>query len=153
MLFNRFAKEARLVVEDAIEVARQRGAPTVEAEHMLLAIARSDSPAARALAEEGLDYDGLSDALSAETTRSLAAVGVAAGAPDFSPFIARPRFATSAKVALERALRAAVGRGDKHIGSRHVALGALRAPTGTVPRALECANVNRAALLTRLETL
>ena len=54
-----------------------------------------------------------------------------------------PRFAASAKLALERALKVALARKDNFIGVEHVVLAILRAPTGTVPRALECAGVDR----------
>ena len=37
-MFERFTKDAREVVNDAVEVARELGAPTVEAEHLLLAV-------------------------------------------------------------------------------------------------------------------
>jgi ATP-dependent Clp protease ATP-binding subunit ClpA len=146
MLFNRFAADARLVVEDAVEVAREFGASNVEAEHLLLAAARGDAPVARVLREAGLDFDGLAGALRDETARSLAAVGVNAEPVAFSPPVERPRFATSAKAALERALRAAVARRDRRIGSGHVVLGALEPARGTVARALECAGVDRLAL-------
>lgn len=148
-MFNRFTGEARMVVNDAVDIAADLRAPRVEAEHLLLAVTRGSGPVKQALAGAGLDYDGLLEALGAETTRSLAAVGVTAATPEFSPFVDRPKFATSAKLTLERALRVAVGRGDKRIGSAHIALGALRAPTGTVPRALE--SIDRAALITTIE--
>jgi ATP-dependent Clp protease ATP-binding subunit ClpA len=145
-MFNRFAKDARHTVGDAVEVAREVGSPTVEAEHLLLAVAREDSPTARALAAHGLDFEGLQAALERETERSLAAVGVAAQPGGFSPWMSGPRFGTSAKRALERALRAAEARGDRRIGSVHVALGVLKANVGTVPRALQIAEVDRQAL-------
>ncbi len=107
-MLNRFTKEARLVVGDSIQVARDLGAPTVEAEHLLLAVAAGDAPAATVMRDAGLDFDGLAAALVAETTRSLAAVGVSADAVHFSPFVESPRLATSAKLALERSLQ---GRG------------------------------------------
>jgi hypothetical protein len=69
----------------------------------------------------------------------------------FSPFVESPKLATSAKLVLERAVRAAAG--DKRITSRHVVLGALRAPTGTIPRALECAHVDRVELTTTISAL
>ena len=72
-----------------------------------------------------------------------------AATPRFSPFVGTPRFAASSKLALERALRVAVARKDNFIGAEHVVLAILRAPTGTVPRALECAGVDRVALLQR----
>ena len=152
-MFNRFTGEARMVVDDAVEIARDLGASNVEAEHLLLAITRGSGPVARALAAAGLDYDGLSAALVAETTRSLAAVGVSADAVFFSPYVDRPKLATSAKLVLERSLRVALAVDDKRISSKHIALGALRATTGTVPRALECAGVDRVALAETLSAL
>ena len=151
-MFNRFTKEARLVVGDSIEVARDLGAPSVEAEHLLLAVTKGGTPVARVLGDAGLDFDGLCAALNHEMARSLAAVGVTADeAPAFSPFVERPRLATSAKLVLERALRVALAHNDQHIGSRHITLGALRATTGTVPRALECAGVDRVELTKQVE--
>jgi ATP-dependent Clp protease ATP-binding subunit ClpA len=152
-MFNRFTKDARLIVGVSIQVARDLGAPSVEAEHLLLAVAKADAPVARVLSDAGLDFDGLAAALSAETARSLAAVGVTADALYFAPSVERPRLATSAKLALERSLKVAVARNDKHIGSEHITLGALRATTGTVPRALECAGVDRVELTQRIEAL
>jgi ATP-dependent Clp protease ATP-binding subunit ClpA len=152
-MLNRFTKEARLVVGDSVRIARDTGATTVEAEHLLLAVAKGDAPVARVLGDAGLDFDGLTAALHAETARSLAAVGVSADAPRFSPFVERPRLATSAKLVLERALKVAVAGSDKHIGSKHITLGALRATTGTVPRALQCAGVDRVELSLRVEAL
>ena len=149
-MFNTFSGEARMVVQDAIEIARDLGAPSVEAEHLLLAATRGSGPVARALADVGLDFDGLCTALVAETTRSLAAVGVTADVVHFAPFTERPKLATSAKLALERALRIALARKDKHIGAGHITLAALQPAVGTVPRALECAGVDRAALISAL---
>jgi ATP-dependent Clp protease ATP-binding subunit ClpA len=145
-VFNHFTKEARAVVTDAVEIARDLGAPTVEAEHLLLAISRHDDAVAHALHEHGLDYEGLAGALVAETERSLAAVGVFAGEVTFSPFVEPPRFARSAKWTLELSLRIALERGDRRIGSGHVALAVLRAAHGTVPRALAIAGVDRETL-------
>lgn len=150
-MFERFTKDARAAVGEASQVARDRGAATVEAEHILLAITNGNSRAARVLHDAGLGSDGLSEALVAETTRSLAAVGVTADALHFSPFIATPKLGTSAKLMLERSLRVALARRDKHIGPEHLVLAALRAPTGTVPRALECAGVDRVELTASVE--
>ena len=149
-MFQRFAADARTIATDATEIARDLGAPMVEAEHLLLAATRLDAPAAQALHAAGLDYDGLLDALGAETARSLAAVGVTASTPAFSPFVRAPRFAASAKLALERSLKVALARKDTSIGVEHVVAAILQAPTGTVPRALECAGVDRVELAARL---
>jgi ATP-dependent Clp protease ATP-binding subunit ClpA len=152
-MFNRFAADARMVVADAVDIARDLGSPGVEGEHLLLAVTRGSGPVARTLAEQGLDFDGLCAALVAETTRSLAAVGVTADAVAFTPYVDTPKLATSAKLVLERSLRAAIAESDKRISSKHIVLGALRAPTGTVPRALECAGVDRAALTLKVSAL
>jgi ATP-dependent Clp protease ATP-binding subunit ClpA len=149
-MFNRFAKDARAAVEGAVEIARDIGATSVEAEHLLLAVAHGDSPAARALQAHGLDFDGLMCALREETARSLAAVGVSAEPLGFSPFVERPRFGTSAKLVLERSLRAALARGEKELTETHLVLAALQPRHGTVPRALECAGVDPAALTAAL---
>jgi ATP-dependent Clp protease ATP-binding subunit ClpA len=143
-MLNKFTGEARMVVGDAVDVARELGSPTIEAEHLLLAVARE-------MPEAGLDYETLLEALDAERTLSLAAVGVALEPPPHSPPVGQPRFATSAKLALERALRAAVARGDKRIEGRHVALGVLRAQFGTVPRALAFAGLDHDELIAALD--
>jgi ATP-dependent Clp protease ATP-binding subunit ClpA len=145
-MFNRFTHDARAVTTNAVAIARELGSPRVEAEHLLLAVARDDCPAARAMDAQGLDYDGLVAALERETERSLAAVGVAAEAGPFSPWVEAPRFATSANLALERALRAAVARRHRRITCGHVALGVLGAGVGTVPRTLQIAGVDRVEL-------
>jgi ATP-dependent Clp protease ATP-binding subunit ClpA len=152
-MFERFARDARAAVVDAREIARELVSPTVEAEHLLLALARQPgTPAQQTLAEFGLDYDAALAALEAEAARSLAAVGIAVELPPVSPFPDAPRFATSAKATLERALRVAAAHGERGIQSAHVLLALLRPGVGTVARALECAGVDRAALIGRLET-
>jgi ATP-dependent Clp protease ATP-binding subunit ClpA len=152
-MFQRLSPDAREAVADAREIARELISPTVEAEHLLLALARRPpAPAASVLAELGLDYDGTLSALEAETTRSLGAVGVAFELPPASPFPNAPRWATSTKAALEHALRVTLARGDQGIQSAHLLLAVLRPGIGTVARALDCAGVDRATLIGRLET-
>jgi len=142
-MFNRFTKGAGTLVTEAVDLAHELGSPTVEAEHLLLAAVRRDDAAAVVLRGHGLDYDRLEAALAAETERSLAAVGVTATTPHFTRFPSKPRFATSAKVTLEGALKIAAERRDKQISAGHVVLAALRPNRGTVPRALELAGVDR----------
>jgi ATP-dependent Clp protease ATP-binding subunit ClpA len=149
-MFERFTKDARAAVTQAMEIAREQGAIHTEAEHLLLAIAGGGSPAAAVLEQHGLDREGLAEALREETVRSLAAVGVTADALSFSPFTQTPKLGTSAKLVLERSLKAALARGDRHLAPRHLALAALQPSVGTVPRALECAGVDRAALISAL---
>jgi ATP-dependent Clp protease ATP-binding subunit ClpC len=129
-MFQRFTKDARAIVLDAHAIARELGSPTVEAEHMLLASARTGRIA-------GLDEHTLRDALERETERSLAAVGVTAGTPEFSPYVGDPKLATTAKTALQNALRESVARNDKTIGAAHITAAILRPKHGTVARALQ----------------
>jgi ATP-dependent Clp protease ATP-binding subunit ClpA len=149
-MFERFTKDARAVVTEAQDLARERGALQVEAEHLLLAIAGGRSHAAAVLSEHGLDREGLDEALREETVRSLAAVGVTADALHFAPFTRSPKLGTSAKRVLERSLRIALARGEKQLDQRHLALAALEPARGTVPRALECAGVDRDDLISAL---
>jgi ATP-dependent Clp protease ATP-binding subunit ClpA len=149
-MFERFTKQARAAVRGAAEIARERGAAHVEAEHLLLAVTQGNSAGARALRVCGLDFEALDAALVAETERSLAAVGVAAGTPEFSPFVESPKLATSAKAALAQALRESVARHDRHIGDLHLALAILRPDRGTVARALAIAGFDRESLCTGL---
>jgi ATP-dependent Clp protease ATP-binding subunit ClpA len=141
-MFERFTRDARAVVKDADTEARRLGSPTIEAEHMLLALARREP--------FGLDRDEVLSALEAERERSLMAVGISAGDFDLPPTpVTRPRMAASAKIALERSLRASVARSDRRIEAGHILLGVLAAEAGTVPRALSLADIDRDELRTR----
>lgn len=148
MAFERFTKDARAAVLAAREEARAAGHATIEAEHLLLAL--SSRPDLQAL---GLDHEQLLDALAAEEERSLAAVGVAAG-EETAPMGTRtprdPQFATSAKLALHRAVAAAAKRGDRRLDAGHVLLGVLAAQHGRVPRALQIAEIDADAIRARI---
>jgi ATP-dependent Clp protease ATP-binding subunit ClpA len=142
-MFERFTREARQVVRAAETHAGRLGSPTIEAEHLLLALADCQP----VLADVGLDHDGVLAALDDERERSLRAVGVSAADFDLPPApVTRPRMAASSKLALERALRAAVARSDKRIAGGHLLLGVLAAEAGTVPRALAIAGIDRQEL-------
>jgi ATP-dependent Clp protease ATP-binding subunit ClpA len=143
-MFERFTREARAVVKDADGEARRLGSRTIEAEHMLLALAGHEPL--------GLDRDEILSALEAERERSLMAVGIAAGDFDLRPApVTRPKMATSAKIALERSLRASMERSDRRIEAGHILLGVLAAEAGTVPRALTLADIDRDALRERAD--
>jgi ATP-dependent Clp protease ATP-binding subunit ClpA len=150
-MFERFVNEARAVVAGAEPEARELGSRTIEAEHLLLALTtRAHTPVQGVLAEAGLDHEAVVAALDAEFEHSLLAVGVSASDFDVGrgrPVPGgRPRFATSSKLALERALRIAKAWDDRRIEPAHILLGILRAEAGTVTRALAAANVDRAEL-------
>ena len=145
MAFERFTRDARASVVAAREEARASGQHTVESAHLLLALA--------ARPEFGLDRGRLADALAHEEEQSLAAVGVAAG--DLEPGAGgrarrEPRFATSSKLALQRAVAIATKRGDRRLDAGHVLLGVLAAQHGRVPRALRIAGIDVEDLRARL---
>jgi ATP-dependent Clp protease ATP-binding subunit ClpA len=158
-MFDRPDADTRAaVVGAAREEAQALGSATIEAEHLLLALAGDqDSPTGRLLAHSGLARDGVLAALERESARSLAAVGV--DIHDYAPSSAsssprlRPRLAASSKRALEWGLRTAIARNDLRIRSPHLLLGILRADIGTVPRALALADIDRLDLATRAERL
>ncbi len=157
-MFERFARDAGKVVHGAVEEAAALGSPTIEAEHLLLSIAAGRHGGATFLLEEaGLDADALTAALEREHELSLAAAGVAIGdfeLPAQPPRPRRtPRFATSSKRAMERAVKVAVANRSRRVGAQHLLVGILRAEHGTVPRALAGADVDRIALATRAERL
>jgi ATP-dependent Clp protease ATP-binding subunit ClpA len=156
MMFERFDTQSGTVVVQAREEARLLGATRLEAEHLLLALARQSAwDAGRVLADAGLDHDGLGRALDAEVLRSLASVGVTPGATAIAdrpvPTTREPRWGTSAKRAIRRALDAAKARGDRSIHPTHLLLGVLRAEEGTVPRALATSRVDRTHLVASAE--
>ncbi|MEU1726568.1 Clp protease N-terminal domain-containing protein [Nonomuraea sp. NPDC005692] len=130
--------------------ARAESSPTIEAHHVLLAMAAPEDTAARAvLAEAGLDQAGVRAALRREFEHSLAAAGVSAAAFDLRSTPdpeRRPQLGASVKLAIERL--AATHR-KKDLRPVHVLLGVLQAEVGTVPRALALAGVDRAALAER----
>ncbi len=68
---ERLGAPLKRVVMRSIDEAVRRGAPSVEAEHLMLAIAAEDEVAARTLAGFGLDTAGIDAALDAERERAL----------------------------------------------------------------------------------
>ena len=155
-MFERFRKDSRAIVLDAMKEARVRADARIEAEHLLLALARRSAwDAGRVLAEAGIDHDGLRAALDDEVRHTLEAVGVGSGAtwiPDSTlPVAGQPRWGESAKMALRRATIAAKDRGDRQLTPTHILIGVLRAREGTVPRALAAAGVDPAELAAHAE--
>jgi ATP-dependent Clp protease ATP-binding subunit ClpA len=137
----RVTKDARaLVLARARKDVLGRGEDVIEAEHLLLALA--DHPDLRDLR---LDRDRLAAALAEEEQRSLAAVGVSAAEFDFACTARRPRkakLATSSKLALHRAVKLAVGRGERRVSAHHLLAGIVTAEHGRVPRTLQLAGVD-----------
>lgn len=155
-MFERTKKDFHDVVLGARAEARVRAEVKIEAEHLLLALARRSSwDAGRMLAEAGLDHERLRDVLDADVEHILEVVGVAAGTiriPNSTlPMAGEPRWGASAKAALRRASVIARDHGDRHLNPTHILLGVLHAHEGTVPRALSSVGVDPAELAARAE--
>jgi len=142
------------VLERARDEAAVLGSKDLEAEHLLLALARDEDPVVReVLAGAGLDRDTLRRMLEAQDEAALAGVGVsraAFGLPPARPLTRSPGWGTSSKQAIMRG-RAAVGRGEGRMQAGHLLLGVLRAESGTVPRALALAGADQTELATRTQ--
>ena len=145
------------VIVRAIDEAIDRGASSVEAEHLLLAISAGHDLAGRALAEFGLDHDGVDAALRGERERSLRAAGIEPVAEGrlAATRKSRPIWGSTVREALRRAdfkTHRNRGRAERErLAVVDALVGILRADLGTVPRALAYAEVDRAALISRLE--
>jgi ATP-dependent Clp protease ATP-binding subunit ClpA len=131
-VFERFTKAGSNTTSRALDAARRLGAEQVEPEHLLLALAEGDAdPAARALHEIGVDGDAVAEAIEQDLVAALEAVGVPASVLASTPVRPRgdrPGFSAQAKRALELAVREALRRGDRRIGTEHVLLALLRRP-------------------------
>ncbi|WP_405142142.1 hypothetical protein OG589_33400 [Sphaerisporangium sp. NBC_01403] len=141
-----------ILTEGGVE-AQRHGSATVEAQHLLLAVAAQEGTAPqRVLASVGLDHQATRAALDREFDHSLATVGVSRASFGLSRPSAtlkrRPTMGATGKLALERGF-AAVSR-KKDLRPAHVLLGILRGEVGTVARALALAGVDRSDLLTRV---
>jgi ATP-dependent Clp protease ATP-binding subunit ClpA len=147
-----FDKYLKTVLDRAEIEARSDGSATVEAQHLLLAIAADpDTLTGRVLASVGLDCRAIREALHREFEHSLSAAGVSVPASDLVPATPDrqrvPHLAASIQLVLERGVKSA-GRQD--LQPLHLLLGILQAEVGTVPRALQLAGIDRAYLIARV---
>ena len=128
-MFERFTKEARLVVTHAVEEAEARSDSRVGTEHLLIGVARS--PAGSGLFP---DVEAIRAELDRMDRDALVSVGLdpalieVAGPGRREPGGHIP-FTGGAKDILKGALRAALDLGHRYIGVEHVAL-ALTAAEG-----------------------
>jgi len=139
-------------VDQARHEAQDDGSASIEAHHLLLAIAgREGTVAQRVLASVGLDRLAIRQALDREFEHSLHAVGVSAAAFEL-PGVGRGRppanIGASTRLAFERGFASGVRK--KELRSAHLLLGILAAEVGTVPRALVLAGVDRSDLADRV---
>ncbi|MEU6605566.1 Clp protease N-terminal domain-containing protein [Streptomyces shenzhenensis] len=151
-MFERFTRHARDVMRGAVEHGEREGARFIDTDHMLLALLdREASRASFALAALGLadrkesvrgalgearrrggltraDEDalaGLGIDVSAIVHRVEETHGVGAMSGDRGGrgwWSGHRPFSRGAKDVLERALRTAIGRRDRHIGDEHILL-------------------------------
>jgi ATP-dependent Clp protease ATP-binding subunit ClpA len=143
-----------LLVRAARDVARRDGSRTIEAEHVLVALAASpETEAAQLLAEAGLTAEAIRAALDREWEHTLAVAGIAVRAgslPMATPDRHRdPHIGESTKLLLKRALEAPPKVGAGRIGPTRILVGILDTERGRVARALEIAGVDRLALRTK----
>lgn len=145
------SKALRAIVIESVSEAQRRNAPLVEAEHLLLALAREGgAPVRDALRDAGLDPDGLETALRAERAAGLRAAGVTPPPVErltASPRVTRPRWGASAKEALSRAHRVSVAQRRQRSSEADLLTAIVGLELGTVPRALILAGVDRQALV------
>ncbi len=155
-MFERFAWESRNAVTRALDVARRLGAEQVEPEHLLLALAEPSHRAGRAIAEAGLDAGEIATAIERDLVATLEAVGVPASVVESTPAVPRaddPGFSLAIKHALQQALREAVARGQRRLGTEHLLLGLLDPPAAGLGRVLARLDVEpwRLAALVQVE--
>lgn len=136
----------------ADQEARDDGSATIEAQHLLLAIAgEREAGTQEVLASVGLDHRAVQDSLDREFEHSLSVVGVSRAAFDLprpTSDLGQPKMGASAKLVFERGI-ASVAR-KKDLRPAHLLLGVLLAEVGTVPRALAMAGVDQADLKARV---
>ena len=139
-MFERFTKAAREAVTDASQIARDMGAMTIEAEHLLLAVTNTRHARRPACcATPGSTTTACAPRSPPRPTRSLAAVGVTADAPALQP-VRRdaPKFGTlgqaRARALAARSRSRAATSTSAPSTSRSAA---LQPAVGTVPRALD----------------
>ncbi|WP_433235935.1 Clp protease N-terminal domain-containing protein [Streptosporangium sp. CA-135522] len=142
------------IIDQGAHEAHTDGSATIEAHHLLLAIAAErETTTHQALASAGLDHRAIRDALDREFEHSLNAAGVSRAAFDLPRPSSAPelpsQLGASAKLALERGF-ASIAR-KKDLRPAHLLLGILQAQVGTVPRALALAGIDQADLQARVQ--
>jgi hypothetical protein len=173
-MFERFTREARGVVMQAVERARVTKAGHIDTDHLLLGLAGGTSPAARVLAESGATLEVIAEALHrTDEARLLGVLGIdveeirasvertfgpgawSATDPGGKPLkrgglgAGHIPFTADAKKTLELSLREALAMKCKSIEAGHILLGLLRVG-GRPVEALTAVGVDPAALRSSL---
>jgi len=121
-VFERFARNARLVVTHAVEEAETRGDTRIGTEHLLIGVARS-----RSLNGLMPDVESLRAELERMDRKALTSVGldprlIELAGPARNGKTVHIPFTSGAKDILKGALREALDLGHRHIGVEHIAL-------------------------------
>ena len=142
--FTRFTAEARAVVVRAEAEAVELGHGRVGTEHLVLGIlaAPRAEPGAQVLRRLGVERERVRD----EVVRRI-------GTGDEPRRSGSLPLTPRTKKALERALREAVDRGDHHVGTEHVLLGAVADPSGVAARVLRDLGAEPARVRAEVERL
>jgi ATP-dependent Clp protease ATP-binding subunit ClpA len=114
-MFERFTPPARRVVVLAQDTARSMGHTNIKPEHLLIGLQQGEGMAANAMAQAGVDGEGLRRRV-ADLYESKSAARK----------IDRVPFSAEAKKCLEQSLRAAVALGHNYIGTEHLFFGVQR---------------------------
>jgi len=151
-----FGRYVKLILELGGREAQRDGSATIEAEHLLLAIAAEEESGVREpLRAAGLDPGAIREALEREFRHGLDVAGVVVGELPPPRTAARPpsRIGTSGKRALERSVEIARRGRKKDLRPAHLLLGVLEGNVGTVPRALALAGIDKDDLVAQVSRL
>jgi ATP-dependent Clp protease ATP-binding subunit ClpA len=179
-VFERFTQPARAVVVLAQEHARMLGAEEVSSAHLLIGVCEAEGPGGTVLAAHGITAEQIRDAVRTSDAVSrlpdaeaLAGLGIdldeirrrveetfgpgalestrAAGRRARRRAWGHLRFTADAKKTLELAVREAVRRGDRSIGTEHLLLGFLHPQTGPAGDLLRARGLTLAGVRDELE--
>jgi ATP-dependent Clp protease ATP-binding subunit ClpA len=147
-----FDKYLRATIEQAGHEARADGSATIEAQHLLLAMAADPATdMGRLLTALGLDQPAIRAALEREFAHALSGAGVSLDAASLQ----RGKSANSPAGQVGPSVQHALQRGLDGLRQaprpEHLLLGVLQAEVGTVPRALALAGFDRTALIARVQ--
>lgn len=147
-----FTEYVRAIIEQAEREAQADHSTTIEARHVLLAIAaQPETTPGQVLREAGLDREALRAALDRELEHGLSAAGVAFAASELPASRSAAPRATELGASVRHAMERGVAGVRKDPRPAHLLLGILQAQVGTVPRALALAGIDREGLLARVQ--
>lgn len=146
------------LLPEAERIARQQGAESPSAEHLIAAaLSLDDGIAAAVLAAHGVDRDRWLKAVRQQHQDALATIGITVDDATLSEHV-QPEQATGplrSQPSLQDAFQRAVAlakQDNSPLTSTHVLLAAIQADHGTVPRTLARLDVDRTALAAELRT-